>query len=604
MSALSTRHAALLYIALLVTLCIVVIPVTGFAAQKGMLVAFALALSLAFAAWILLRSRVLELPVSMLSVSGIPLVLIALLSLTQTHSLRLALWGVGFETGTVGSLFLFAATVFAASLVPRTSIPAVLKFCIAAVTCSALVSVCIFAAAPALLGGDTLVGSWSGLTYLIGAALVAAAALFDSGRSVLWRSLCGVFTLTLGILFILLFQQPAAILVLIACLCAGGLLAYDRHAGWSFPAGTFVTGAVVLALLLFGPRAPLLHTPVDVHPSLLLSGAIVASVYINHIGVSLIGAGPGTFAAVWNTYRPAAVNTSPYWNTSFDSGYSTAVTFAVTLGMLGCFALLLCAFAVGTATLRYIQSVRGMSFIPDGVFEATLGFAVVVFGSLVEYPVDIVPFVLAAAFCGFCVPLSGSRTTSVALAKKYAIALSLVFFLCACGLAYVSVSQFLAAWSSARAMSADQQAQVVFLERASAFWPVSPYSMATSLALYSRAHTELSDISLSASDLSSAAVYADAAVEENSQSFDAQLYRASLYVHLMSVGYPDAQTRADDALSQAASLAPTRPDLAYVRATADVAENNLPDARKQLQAALQLKPDYTDAQQLLSQIGQ
>ena len=54
----------------------------------------------------------------------------------------------------------------------------------------------------------------------------------------------------------------------------------------------------------------------------------------------ILGAGPNRFAEMWDMRKPAVINSTRFWNSSFNQGSGLLPTFAITTGSLGILAWL------------------------------------------------------------------------------------------------------------------------------------------------------------------------------------------------------------------------------------------------------------------------
>ncbi len=84
---------------------------------------------------------------------------------------------------------------------------------------------------------------------------------------------------------------------------------------------------------------------------------------------------------------------------------------------------------------------------------------------------------------------------------------------------------------------------------------------------------------------------------------DLLIARASVYLSLASIGVPGATTVAQKSLADAQSIAPTRVDVLYDEAVLAIFNGDTDLARAYLYKALDLKPDYQGASDLLATIG-
>lgn len=69
----------------------------------------------------------------------------------------------------------------------------------------------------------------------------------------------------------------------------------------------------------------------------------------------LFGAGAGRYTEMWNLYRPSDVNKTIFWNKSFDTGYSTALSVITTNGVLPFIALVTVMVYIVIISIKTIQ---------------------------------------------------------------------------------------------------------------------------------------------------------------------------------------------------------------------------------------------------------
>lgn len=93
---------------------------------------------------------------------------------------------------------------------------------------------------------------------------------------------------------------------------------------------------LLISLVFLFIASPLkLGLPVVVSPSLSTSWNIAVSTLSRNTGDLLFGSGPGTFLHDYLAFKPAAVNSSPFWSLRFDRAKSGALTSLATLGVVG-----------------------------------------------------------------------------------------------------------------------------------------------------------------------------------------------------------------------------------------------------------------------------
>ena len=142
----------------------------------------------------------------------------------------------------------------------------------------------------------------------------------------------------------------------------------------------------------------------EVGPSLGATTLVTKSVLkVNPV----FGIGPNKFGEAWAMYKPPVINTTPFWNVSFNSGSGLLPTLVSTTGYLGILAL--CIFFI----LFIVSGVKSIfSSIKNGVNWETMAFFVLslyLFISSFFYSTGSVIFLLALAFAGVFIGLSASN---------------------------------------------------------------------------------------------------------------------------------------------------------------------------------------------------
>ncbi len=91
----------------------------------------------------------------------------------------------------------------------------------------------------------------------------------------------------------------------------------------------------------------------------------------------LFGNGAGTFSDLWDLHRPLEVNQTPFWNTSFGTGFNTILTMAATNGLFAILALLaglISALILGFKLFGYSFADRFTRFISVTSFVVVITF--------------------------------------------------------------------------------------------------------------------------------------------------------------------------------------------------------------------------------------
>jgi len=305
--------------------------------QKGLIAAFGAGLALlASGVAILLRARI-NIRMHALGIATFVFFAVVIFSaLLSSSGTAHAWWGLGFEEYTVGGSLLFVVAVFAGMAARESAIRVSLLLFVAATAAVSLYALASLALDRTTAQESTLAGAWPQFSFLAAAAALAATILQEDARGRMRPALLiALIPLMLGTLAF--FNTPAVFLLVTFLV---GWIAF-RFVHTKVISGkiSFSVGAAALALLLslimlFGYRSPF-QLPPDVRPTLFTTQRIAAPAILERIITPIIGTGPNTFSAVWERHRPMEFNMTPFWERSFEAGYSTAVTFAVTFGLLG-----------------------------------------------------------------------------------------------------------------------------------------------------------------------------------------------------------------------------------------------------------------------------
>lgn len=560
--------------------------------------------------FILPRSIQLTFPKSYLPFLGLPLFVVACVSAISIGYSRGQVWGAGFDLGTVGFFALFALSMLFAALIPRHLAPMFLRIFLGGV---ALFSG-VFLVALTLFQGSGVavmaIVSWPQLAFLLGAALLVSAAMADAGFGQT-RYRYGALALFFGIALVIFFHPAAVVLVFVLSALYGAFVFWERRriAAHFFPVATLLAATFTGGMLLVGVRSPVASVQPDVRPSLTATEFIIVPAYMETMRTALIGTGPHTLPQAWERYRPPQFNRGVLWSTTVSSAHSAAASFAIELGALGLLALALCPILLVVA----LPGRRRTPGVLDdawsrGVFILTLFSLAAPF----VYPLSASLFIIGAVGLGLVARLFSDEEIAILAGNRMVIRIlvSATLVLAGGGLLWISAHQFVAAkWHAEGSMllESDPVAAASLLERAAKIWPLSSYERDASRAILastiSTANTEATSGSVDAEDvregIDRAATLANRSVVTDPSDYRSWLSRAVLFISLKDVQYPGAEEAAQESLNQAAMLAPARPDVPYFAALLALRRGDLDTARGELAHALELKPDYADAEMLL-----
>jgi tetratricopeptide (TPR) repeat protein len=387
-----------------------------------------------------------------------------------------------------------------------------------------------------------------------------------------------------------------------------------------FPMVSFVV--MIIALLFFvsgqfgnviSNRLQISNT--EINPSLGATMSITKGVLAKH---PIFGIGPNRFGEAWSMYKPAIINNTQFWDTSFDSGSGLLPTFAATTGSLGIISWLV--FLI----LFLIIGVRSVfSSIKNEVNWETITFFALSFYLLISslfYSTGTAMFLLLFAFIGVFIGLVASnsnRKISISFLDDYRksffsiLALILVVIL-SVAVSFKYTERFISVSYFSKALSA-QTIPVAedFIGKA-----LSLYSNDLYLRTYSQIYlVKLNSIANKGSTLSDAdktdlQTSFDQAVNgaQMATAYDSSNYLnfqllGSVYQTVGALGVKDAYSKAVLAYQNASNLNPLNPGLKLAMASALFADGKVKEAKDYANEALTLKPDYVDALITLSQIA-
>ncbi len=609
------RTVAGWYTAFMVFLPVLFIPFLSVPveSQKGILACTAFVFLVLAYTYYLRQRRFIVIPFDSIAYLGVPLIIAALCSsfLVPLAAWRSTLFGISTDTGTVMSLILFASVLISGVFIRRTHLRILLRAFPVLVALAGGYAIIVLLRNSAAI--ETPAGSWSQLSYLIGAALVVSVIQAVISKGV-WRYI------ELGCIAVLSFElisfyDGTVLLLLLGVMLSTAVLdaLLRRQISFSVLQVTlFFATMAVAALILSDVRGIALPLTPEIRPSLALTYDVVSSSYLDWPR-GLIGTGPETFEVIWQKNRPMSVILSPYWSTPFFDGYSTALTLAGTLGLIG-----LLAFLIVPVTI--LRELIGNKPLHDDetrslalVSMALLLFA---FGAAVIFAVSLPLFLLIGSAAG----LSGSfirGADRVRIYRTVRIKAMIVTIFIVAMLLLISV---LPQGVALQLFSNGQLVEDSHIEesddlysRATQFWPSSRYDLAASAAQSAEAFALYSQGNITASDPNAkkftALIYKAIEYSTRASVIDrlnegVWLRRALLFIHLIQFQYPTASDLALQSVHSARVLSPNDPQTYYLEALLDHAAGNQTAALAALDQALVLKANYDDALKLRAQILQ
>ncbi len=605
------------YVLALALLPIAWIPSLDTDLLKGIFAAGAMAFAALIAGIVLLVSSkyAVRIPRSPVLAFAASFLLIGCVSAFLVGGGRVALWGAGFEMTTVGSLVLFALAVVGGLSFPRSPI-FFLHVVMGATALALFSSAALSLWNPELLAGSTVAGVWPHLSSLIGLSLLCSVLLCGQstgGVRVAYALLAIVYLAGLALFFYPPVAYIAACVLLLVALYTF-VFRIDNRSAWAFATSTGAAVAII-ALSFAGARAQPLELPSELRPSFFATQLIAVSSMSEGFSNALVGSGPNSLSQAWEQHRPFSFNAGSLWNTPVQSSYSAATDILITLGALGLATFILgVLFMLALAVVKMHSPHGAASFTARRDTLQVLFFAAIyVMGVVLFAPRDVSIFLIGGV-------IFGSAARLIAAGEYRAAGSSWLVRLCG-GAIVVAITisvfsiashQFSAHVYHARGVRAfnagDMSAGSDLLEKAAQAWGIPAYQQDAALGMIEEAFAKFRltegagdpDVASLHARAISAFDLARAATEVSPRDAERWMFLASLYVRLVPYGFPDVETSALAAISQARQHAPMRPEPLYLHAILAAGLGRLEEAKSHLREALRLKQDYKDAVDLLS----
>lgn len=623
----------------IVLLPIFVLPFTKIPVEtaKGLLLVIGLAASIIF--WIIARffDGKIVFPKSLTLLSGLVIVLVFFISAFFSASPQMSLFGIMFDTGSFWFIFAAFLLMLYSSIILKNPKNAKIVFLGVIISSSVLLIFQIFhlfmpkILSLGILAGKTsnILGSWNSLGIWAGFSSVISLFLIEFFYMSRWSkwalrilvvlSMILVAAVNFPLVWILLGISALIIFVYKVSFFSGKQKEENKT---NFPVFSFII--VMVSLLFFmsgifiGGYIPnrLGLSDVDIRPSFRTTILVAKSVLVKD---PVLGMGPNKFADAWAMYKPVSINTTSFWDTSFNSGSGLLPTLASTAGGLGILALLvffILFFMTGIKSFLYSLK-NGRNQEITAFFVASL----YLFISSIFYGTGPVIFLLAFAFTGIFIGLFHSSSTKGEISilflndprKSFFCILLLVFMIISlAALSFNYIERFASVPYFSKALAAPSIPLAEnLISRALTLYPNDLYARTYAQvyliklnSLFSKgsslSETEKSDMQTSFDQAINGAVLATQYNKENYLNFTTLGY---VYETVASSGVAGAYEQALQAYIVASSLSPTNPGLKLDMARVSFANKKIQEAKDFANQALSLKSDYINALVTLSQIA-
>ncbi len=575
-------------------------------------------------------------------------------TIISSNTLR-SFFGQGFETGTTS--FILAMFLSALLIVYTTSKQKErVTYVLGAITIP-FILISLFHIAR-LFGGanflslgilnspiSTILGKWSDLAVF---SLVAFIFYYLALRTFKLKKIFkfSIIALLLVSAFII-FIVNSTLISFVFALAIASILAYEMYIYPEVSTGIkgFVKKIPVVTLIILilsivsfwkGPMlSNSLITKFNVQNSeLILPWQLTLDVAADTIKESpLFGAGPNRFGSQYLKFKPFIINTTPFWNTEFASGFSLISTFVVTQGLTGLILWLLLIIAIFYTGLKSIKFIKDKDELTKFLIASTfLSSASLWIISLIYIPSQtglFMTFILTSLFVSVLVNNNQISFTNInnenSLLSKFTPILVLVILaICVLWLASFTKKTISIIYFQ-RGISSLNQTGNQGIEKAESLFKKALYLDKNDT--YYQALTEISIVKINTiaqtiqaevaktggapnqesvkkitSLIEEAMQYSKSAIAVDQGNYYNYLSQARISSVALTLQIPGAYETAKAAYTDALKYNPFDPSLYLSLARIEASQNKIAEAKKYIGNSLQLKQDYLDAIFLLSQI--
>jgi len=609
-------------------------------------------LAFVYEAW---KNQSLSLPAHKLFFAALALPAVYLLSALLSTPSSLSLFGYNFEVGTFGQILAGAALLTIAA-VSFTGTSSVLKGLIALFVSLSLVA--LFTVLKLLSGGEWLtlgnfpgvagspVGSWTDLSValaLLSILSIIALNMLSMKRAVR-VTVFVVFVLSILLSTVFNFQNALTLSLAASVILFFYFFKVESHylssqsrEGRIFSKMTilpFALGLVSLIVLAnpFITKDQRLAVAVsemfganntDVRPTLSTTLSISKAALSQE---ALLGSGPNTFSRDWLIYRPAAINTTPFWGVTFPVGAGFIPTQVAATGILGTalwLAFFILLISLGLKFASDMPESRAERFVLLSSFSASL----FLWASSFLYGPSLALLTLAFIMTG--VFLAASRDTGLISVKSFnfdstpsaKFYFSFILALAATGalaLGFAGGQRGLAAFHYQRAIRISNTDGATLaeiegnLEKAISYSAMDAYYVALSRINFAKAEvganaatgTPEENRGIFEEGIARSIAAARSAVSVNPAGYDNWVTLGGVYSALVPepLKVEGAYENALFAFNEASRRNPNNPELPLLLAQLELNRGEVERARSYIRSSIALKQDFAEAYILLAKL--
>jgi hypothetical protein len=333
----------------------------------------------------------------------------------------------------------------------------------------------------------------------------------------------------------------------------------------------------------------------------------------------IFGIGPNRFTEVWAMHKPVSINTTQFWNTSFNSGSGSLPTFFSTTGSLGILAwIFFFVLLIMGGVKSFSSGIKSNSNQESIIFFIS---AIYLFIASFFYATGAVIFLLAFAFAGVFVGITSADREKGEIEINFLDDPRKSFF----SILFLALVMIITAATGFKFI--ERFASVSYFGNAisATTVPVAESDINKALSLYQndlyfRTYAQVYLVKISSiiskgqslsdddkatlqSSIKEAISGANSAVVYNPNNYLNLTTLGSVYETIAPFGITGAYDKAVDAYQKATILNPLNPGIELSLARVSFANGKTKEATDYANKALILKPNYADPLILLSQIS-
>ena len=318
----------------------------------------------------------------------------------------------------------------------------------------------------------------------------------------------------------------------------------------------------------------------------------------------ILGSGPETFAYSYYLYRPLAHNQTTEWSFFYNKTHNEFLNYLANVGILGTMSYLAFLFLVFWQLFKISGKKLGEAAVfTKATLSAIVGYQTTIFFGFSTVAGQVVMFLLIASALAF-IDKKTLKEIKFGLFKKTAFKITTALVLAVFGLYLIFgvLRIYFADLLTSRAKAIDSAGSLTIYSDAVSIFPVSNPFYLADFAYESAIYTAGSDSPQTAKGLATQTdTLAQKALSQspNNLIITRRIANAYLLISAVDEKYAKVALTSGQKLTQ---LAPTDPQVYLTLGKIQAGLGRNEEAKKTLETALNLKPDYQEAVELLEQL--